>query len=203
MSRTSALLTTAAIAITTLTLTSSPSEAAPVQPRQPLCLAVPGGSSGETAVINITNTDASRAGFGALRSSNARSIPTRPAADQFSSVNFAPGLTQPNLAFVTIGNDGRICYDSDGGSANVILDLAATIPATSINTLEPQRLIDTRDAPAPAPTPTPAPPTTQPPADVMYQNCTEVRAADADPIRRGDPGYSRRLDRDGDGIGCE
>lgn len=38
---------------------------------------------------------------------------------------------------------------------------------------------------------------------VSYANCTEVRAADADPIRAGDAGYSRSLDRDGDGIACE
>lgn len=35
-----------------------------------------------------------------------------------------------------------------------------------------------------------------------YANCDAVRAAGAAPIRRGDPGYSRRLDRDGDGEGC-
>lgn len=29
------------------------------------------------------------------------------------------------------------------------------------------------------------------------------RAAGADPIRRGQPGYAPRLDRDGDGVGCE
>jgi hypothetical protein len=36
-----------------------------------------------------------------------------------------------------------------------------------------------------------------------YENCTAVRAAGADPIRAGDPGYARHLDRDGDGVGCE
>jgi hypothetical protein len=36
-----------------------------------------------------------------------------------------------------------------------------------------------------------------------YQNCDAVRAAGAAPIRAGDPGYSRKLDRDGDGVGCE
>lgn len=35
-----------------------------------------------------------------------------------------------------------------------------------------------------------------------YANCTEVREAGADPLRRGDPGYSTRLDRDGDGTAC-
>lgn len=39
--------------------------------------------------------------------------------------------------------------------------------------------------------------------DVYYPNCAAVRAAGAAPIRRGDPGYSRKLDRDGDGVGCE
>jgi len=36
-----------------------------------------------------------------------------------------------------------------------------------------------------------------------YANCDAVRAAGAAPIHVGDPGYSRRLDRDGDGVGCE
>lgn len=38
---------------------------------------------------------------------------------------------------------------------------------------------------------------------VYYKNCTEVREAGADPIHRGDPGYAKHLDRDGDGVGCE
>ncbi|WP_255306125.1 excalibur calcium-binding domain-containing protein [Streptomyces sp. Wb2n-11] len=36
-----------------------------------------------------------------------------------------------------------------------------------------------------------------------YANCTAVRAADAAPIRTGDAGYGRHLDRDGDGVACE
>jgi hypothetical protein len=36
-----------------------------------------------------------------------------------------------------------------------------------------------------------------------FRNCTAARAAGAAPVRRGDPGYGRHLDRDGDGIGCE
>jgi hypothetical protein len=36
-----------------------------------------------------------------------------------------------------------------------------------------------------------------------YRNCAAARAAGATPVRRGDPGYGRHLDRDGDGIGCE
>jgi len=40
-------------------------------------------------------------------------------------------------------------------------------------------------------------------ADVYYENCSAVRAAGADPVRAGEPGYARHLDRDGDGVGCE
>jgi hypothetical protein len=38
---------------------------------------------------------------------------------------------------------------------------------------------------------------------VSFANCSEARAAGAAPVRRGDPGYSSKLDRDGDGVGCE
>lgn len=36
-----------------------------------------------------------------------------------------------------------------------------------------------------------------------YPNCAAARAAGAAPVRAGQPGYSRKLDRDGDGVGCE
>lgn len=36
-----------------------------------------------------------------------------------------------------------------------------------------------------------------------YKNCSAARAAGAAPVHRGDPGYGKHLDRDGDGIGCE
>lgn len=39
--------------------------------------------------------------------------------------------------------------------------------------------------------------------DVVYDNCSAVRAAGKAPIRRGDPGYGPHLDGDDDGIGCE
>ncbi|WP_280231858.1 excalibur calcium-binding domain-containing protein [Nocardia cyriacigeorgica] len=40
-------------------------------------------------------------------------------------------------------------------------------------------------------------------AHVYYKNCSEVRAAGAAPIRAGQPGYGRHLDKEGDGIACE
>lgn len=39
--------------------------------------------------------------------------------------------------------------------------------------------------------------------EVYYANCAAARAAGAAPVRRGEPGYGRHLDRDNDGIGCE
>ncbi len=40
-------------------------------------------------------------------------------------------------------------------------------------------------------------------APVYFENCDAARAAGAAPVRRGDPGYRKGLDRDGDGVGCE
>ena len=57
------------------------------------------------------------------------------------------------------------------------------------------------------PVPTVDVPTTEPtqgqPAAVYYANCTEARQAGAAPLHRGEPGYRKALDRDGDGVACE
>ncbi|WP_233199626.1 DUF1524 domain-containing protein [Cryobacterium sp. N22] len=58
------------------------------------------------------------------------------------------------------------------------------------------------EAPAPEPVaPAPAPEPVAP--AVYYENCDAVRAAGAAPIYEGTPGYSSKLDRDKDGIGCD
>ncbi|WP_454175597.1 excalibur calcium-binding domain-containing protein [Gordonia sputi] len=36
-----------------------------------------------------------------------------------------------------------------------------------------------------------------------YANCSAARAAGAAPLYSGQPGYSSKLDRDGDGVACE
>lgn len=53
-------------------------------------------------------------------------------------------------------------------------------------------------APAPAAEPAPAQG-----GSAYYANCDAVRAAGAAPIYAGDPGFQRKFDRDGDGVGCE
>ena len=38
---------------------------------------------------------------------------------------------------------------------------------------------------------------------VKFRSCKEARAAGYTDMKRGEPGYSTNLDRDGDGIACE
>ena len=38
---------------------------------------------------------------------------------------------------------------------------------------------------------------------IYYPNCTAARRAGKSNIRRGQPGYAKHLDRDGDGVACE
>lgn len=61
--------------------------------------------------------------------------------------------------------------------------------------------------PAPQPAPTaslrPATPSPTPPAELRFSSCKEARAAGYSHMRRGEPGYSPHLDRDGDGIACD
>ncbi|ANO12794.1 excalibur calcium-binding domain-containing protein [Mycobacteroides abscessus] len=57
--------------------------------------------------------------------------------------------------------------------------------------------------PIPAPEPVPAPAPKPAPKTAYYPNCAAAKAAGAAPLHRGDPGYSSKLDRDGDGVACE
>ncbi|MEV4518119.1 excalibur calcium-binding domain-containing protein [Dactylosporangium sp. NPDC049525] len=41
------------------------------------------------------------------------------------------------------------------------------------------------------------------PASVYYASCAEAKRAGAAPLYRGEPGYRKGLDRDGDGVACE
>ena len=74
-----------------------------------------------------------------------------------------------------------------------------TPTATPEATPEPTPKATPQATPKPTPKATPKPQ----PAVVSYANCTAVKAAGKAPIRRGQPGYSTNLDRDGDGIACE
>ncbi|WP_110241004.1 excalibur calcium-binding domain-containing protein [Nocardioides gilvus] len=79
-------------------------------------------------------------------------------------------------------------------------DTAQLPTATDQAVREPVRTSSPAPKPKPARTKTPAPARLTP---VHYQNCTAARDAGAAPVRAGEPGYGRHLDRDGDGVGCE
>lgn len=67
-------------------------------------------------------------------------------------------------------------------------------------------IVKAKESPSPTPTPKPAPKTEMNSGsntNVYYNNCTEAKAAGAYNIKRGQPGYSSKLDRDNDGVACE
>ncbi|MEB3367251.1 thermonuclease family protein [Saccharopolyspora mangrovi] len=49
----------------------------------------------------------------------------------------------------------------------------------------------------------PAPPAPEVALPAYYASCADARAAGVAPLRRGDTGYSSKLDSDGDGVACE
>lgn len=97
-----------------------------------------------------------------------------------------------------IGNETALTATS--GSA-IGAQTTTTSSSTTTTTVAPTMPRTTE----PAPPPDTAPPETAAPetAAVYYSNCDAARDAGAAPIHPGEPGYSTRLDRDGDGLACE
>ncbi|QIK50336.1 DUF1524 domain-containing protein (plasmid) [Gordonia terrae] len=89
----------------------------------------------------------------------------------------------------------------------VLGSCGAAVPAPTTRQVPNTRTSTATPLPEPAYTPptttyTP-PPAAEAPSSVYYANCSAVRAAGAAPIYAGQPGYSSKLDRDGDGVACE
>ena len=98
----------------------------------------------------------------------------------------------------------------------ILTGCGATTPTTTTPTPTWSRTYTATPIPPPAQPQTPEadgafqgnlpaetlPPTVRAPS-VSYANCAAVRAAGAAPIYAGQPGYSSKLDRDGDGVACE
>jgi hypothetical protein len=95
------------------------------------------------------------------------------------------------------------------------MQLVLSSPVCDGGSIEPQKAKEFKSPkpkpigepkPKPRPEPEPEPRESQEPEpdrNVYYKNCDAARAAGAAPVHRGDPGYARHLDRDGDGVGCE
>lgn len=85
---------------------------------------------------------------------------------------------------------GNIVFRTDGKEIEVTYDKPSET--------ELERLNDAEDF-VPVPAPAPA----EDVVLIFYENCSAVREAGKAPLYIGDPGYSRKLDRDGDGVACE
>ena len=130
---------------------------------------------------------------------------------QFQDVNLTNDLhlTGPTVPG-TIGVGGNLHIVARVGDYNSTQELLFLEPvslaqreakpvATEAAAAQPSQAV-ARPAPA---APEPAEVAPQAPASTYYKNCAAARAAGAAPVRTGDPGYGRHLDRDGDGVGCE
>jgi hypothetical protein len=143
-------------------------------------------------------------------------------------VAFASALVFAAVGLVACGTDAtRSGYVSTptfapttGPAALIVLD--HPVPVTVTRTVQatvraaPQVAVQAAPRPAPitvtrivqAPVRTS---TTSRPAEshrpvaqaFSYPNCDQARAAGKAPLRKGEPGYARKLDRDGDGVACE
>ena len=76
-------------------------------------------------------------------------------------------------------------------------------PASSTATATRRPAVVGTPKPSPRPQPRPCRARGLRAAGASYANCTAARAAGVAPLHRGEPGYSAKLDRDGDGIACE
>jgi hypothetical protein len=127
-------------------------------------------------------------------------------------------------------DDGSGPSVTSAGPSTTVARAAATTSTAAPSTAAPTTAAPTTTTLPPAPTTTrlprttttaPAPPATAPPATDApaapppptsgpdeddgrpYRNCMEAWLARALPLYAGEPGYSRSLDRDGDGEACE
>lgn len=150
--------------------------------------------NGETAICTIDRSNAEE-----NREKSLQGIPTKPGydRDEWPMAMCAEGGEGTSVAYVEssdnrgagawVGNqlegyeDGtRVLFVLEAGKAGVV-------PVTDAD--GEQKEVPAPDSGVREP--------------VYYANCAEVRKAGAAPLYKGDPGYSPRLDRDGDGIACE
>jgi hypothetical protein len=96
-------------------------------------------SNAAVAALNVTVADPAAAGFVTV-------YPCGEPKPNASTVNFRAGQTVANLTLSKLGIDGNVCVVSDQ-AIHLIVDVTAFAPAgTTLGTLSPMRLLDTRPA---------------------------------------------------------
>jgi hypothetical protein len=97
------------------------------------------GAPGDVAALNLTPVLAAGPGYGRLVSSDDTTTVAT------SSVNFAPGTVDPNVALARIGSDGRLCYvNSDHSAVDLVADELFTMIGGTASAMVPTRVADTR-----------------------------------------------------------
>lgn len=139
----------ALMGVATLTGIAARPVAAEPTPLRPGASVCPGavGAAGDVAVVNLTPVQATAAGFGALRRSDAPSNNSL-GEHAVSNVNFRSGSVDPNVAFAPIGADGRVCFDnSPHATVHLVGDQMGVLPAAAYRSASgagAERLVDTR-----------------------------------------------------------
>jgi hypothetical protein len=109
-----------------------------------------------------------------------------------SSADVAPKRAAPRPTVTVSATETVTATPEPEGTKTV----EATTTVTATKTVEAAPAAPEEDIPEDVPEDAPD-------TSVYYENCDAARAAGAAPVHRGDPGYARHLDRDGDGVGCE
>jgi hypothetical protein len=99
----------------------------------------------------------------------------------------------PTVALPLPGETARVVTSTVTPTPSPRPLLATVSPTPSTMSVSPT--VTSRRAALPTPSKTMS--------TVSYKNCAEVRAAGKAPLHRGDPGYSRKLDKNGDGVACD
>lgn len=96
-------------------------------------------SNAAVAALNITVADPAAAGFVTV-------YPCGEPRPNASTVNFRAGQTVANLTLSKLGTDGNICVVSDQATHLIVDVTAFAPPGTTLGTLSPARLLDSRPA---------------------------------------------------------
>jgi Excalibur calcium-binding domain len=122
-----------------------------------------------------------------------------------TSTTPTPTSTAPAVA---AGVGAGVGYGSGVDEAVARRAVRAVVPTTTRRAPATQRAAV---APKPAPTTKTTTKKAEPTkaaepkaaAGASYGNCSQAKAAGAAPLYAGQPGYAKKLDRDGDGVACE
>jgi hypothetical protein len=143
-------------------------------------------------------------GCGAPAAPTITSAPVQPLSDTSATSSAAPTTTATTTAATTTPQPVTAPQGLVGIPAQGKVRAAPKVASSSAARPAPKPAVQQPPAPKPPPQPAPQPAAAQPaPKSASYANCAAAKAAGAAPLRRGEPGYSTKLDRDGDGVACE